>query len=131
MDPVISPWLIYCISLGDGINVAALVATVATIIGLVITCIFAGDASENVRKGYGNTEYEQGRLAEHQARRKWLIGVFVALLALQIVTPSSKTIATMLVSSQVTHNRVKGATDIVTKVYKDLLGVIESKKEKK
>lgn len=102
MTPIISPWIIYALSLCDG---AKMLLTAVSLLGLFI---------------YGWLGF-QGDLWKI---RKGVVALFVSCFVIGCLIPSYNTAIQMLVAQNVTYERVEVVGQTVEDIYEDILSVV-------
>lgn len=122
-DPIISPWLIYLISISDKIIIVFSIIAIALGVGLA-SFYFAtwmqGDWEENVKD----------KIKVHI--KLWITIFISGFLALTI--PDSKTIISLVVASKITPNTVNSAVqtgkEFKNEIKKDIMDIIDAIQKK-
>ena len=124
MEPIISPWFIYLLSLA---NACIVILTVFAL------CSFTALLVYYIRLACMQSEYDESD------RKKWLVGwkkvkgkvwvLFVVTLTLSVFIPSKNTIIAMYVADNITSNNVGKALEVgkefKDEIKKDILDLIE------
>lgn len=104
MTPVISPWMIYFISICNDVK---FVFIIATFICIIMFFVF---------------------LVDNDVFNKKIFVAFLVCGLFATFIPTSKTATKMVIAKNVTYERVDNAQDVVEKVYNDILSVVSDKK---
>lgn len=128
MEPIISPWLIYAISISDSIKDAFNVFTIIIFIGGIIVACILTFADELEWVSENKTTTIKGTIG-------WFV-FFIIFGLLSILTPSKNTLIGMIVADQITYDNVSKGVDagknLKNELKKDVLDIIEAiTKEKK
>lgn len=104
MNPIISPWMFYLISVSNAVHSVAFLCAIATVLG---TFLFGGMAFDN------------SNAREHSNAVKWAkrfaTGLVVSI-ALCVLIPSEETCYKMLAADMFTQDNINSATEYVTDV---------------
>ena len=125
MEPIVSPWFIYLLSL---------VNTLIVIYAVTATCCFAALLVYYITLACMQGEYDKSE------RERWLIGwkkakryvwiLFVISLVSSMLIPSKNTIIAMYVADNITPNNVEKALDVgkdfKEEIKKDIFELIEA-----
>jgi len=125
MEPIVSPWFIYLLSL---------VNTLIVIYAVTATCCFAALLVYYIALACMQGEYDKSE------RERWLIGwkkakryvwiLFVISLVSSMLIPSKNTIIAMYVADNITPNNVEKALDVgkdfKEEIKKDIFELIEA-----
>ena len=101
MEPIISPWLIYALSLVDPLIITLAVVTMLAITALITVYIDNGFYYKRSSKGVKAT---------------WVVFIVSTLLAIFI--PSKNTLIAMYIANQVTPANLSNAQEIITTIIK-------------
>ena len=126
MEPIVSPWFIYWLSLVDSLIGVFIIGAVVVGMTVMIFSVFLacnyGEYFVEERKGIYKTWK-----ALHP---KLLISIGVIALLLAIFIPSQKTIIAMYVADKVTYSSVQKAVDagktIKDSLKKDVIDIIQT-----
>ena len=112
-EPIISPWLIYMISLGKPVSFVFFVGAVICG-GLYFVAV-------NVRcSGYANED----DIAEAKTAQKWALPIGIVCLVLSVLIPSEEVSYRMLIASQVTPENINATIDGTENLAKRALELI-------
>lgn len=111
---IISPMSIYLLGLVDSLLPILFIGAIAPLFVALFVWMevdTAYDMSENKKQNYINF-----------AKRCVVISVVMSVL--WVITPTKETIIQMLIAKNITVDKVQIASEVVEKVYKDIIGVI-------
>lgn len=104
MNPVISPWVFYWISISNTVRAVAFLCAIATVLGTL---------------GFGGIALDNYNAREHSNAVKWAkrfaVGLVISLV-LCVLIPSEETCYKMLAANMFTEKNVTAATEYVTDV---------------
>lgn len=104
MNPVISPWVFYWISISNAVRAVAFLCAIATVLGTL---------------GFGGIALDNYNAREHSNAVKWakrfVVGLVISLV-LCVLIPSEETCYKMLAANMFTEKNVTSATEYVTDV---------------
>lgn len=122
MTPVISPWVFYAISVAS--SIVAVASVVAVVVGIAYLIIKGISIAALCEEGADDEGYIKVKnIAKHLGR------IALVAIILSTIVPGEKTITKMIVAQNVTYERVEAATDIVQKVYEDIMDLFAEGKE--
>lgn len=122
MIPVISPWVFYAISVAS--SIVAVASVVAVVVGIAYLIIKGISIAALCEEGADDEGYIKVKnIAKHLGR------IALVAIILSTIVPGEKTITKMIVAQNVTYERVEAATDIVQKVYEDIMDLFAEGKE--
>lgn len=112
-EPIISPWLIYIISLGQPVE---FVAFMGTIICIGLYWIAASVKAEKY--------HSEGDVAEANTVQKWVVPIGIVCLLLSVLIPTEETCYRMLIASHVTPENINATIDGTENLAKRALELI-------
>ena len=101
MEPIISPWIIYVMSIATCFKV--LFAVIAFVFGFAMACTIAEEAYEDASK---------------------CLILTVASLIIAIIIPTKETIISMIVASYITPDNLNMANELVKSNLNDYINII-------
>lgn len=101
MEPIISPWLIYALSLVDPLIITISVVAMLAMTALII--VYTDDDFSYKRSSKG-------------VKALWVVFIISTLLAIFI--PSKNTLIAMYITNQVTPENLNNAQEIITTIIK-------------
>lgn len=101
MEPIISPWLVYALSL---VNPLILILAVVSILAVTVLVIIYTDYS-----------FYDDR-SSNEVKVIWAVFIISALLGIFI--PSKNTLITMYIANHVTPDNISNAQEIITTIIK-------------
>lgn len=104
MNPIISPWVFYLISISNAVRAVAFLCAIATTLG---TLCFGGMALNN----YDTRE----RSNALKWAKRFAVGLVISI-ALGVLIPSEDTCYKMLAADMFTQDNINSATEYVTDV---------------
>lgn len=114
MTPVISPWVFYAISVAS--SIVAVASVVAVVVGIAYLIIKGISIAALCEEGADDEGYIKVKnIAKHLGR------IALVAIILSTIVPGEKTITKMIVAQNVTYERLEAATDVVQKVYEDIM----------
>ena len=124
MEPIISPWIVYALGVVDGANdligsaaiIGAIMSTVGACVLIGLHCCDDDEALDTKR-----------RLSKPF---RWVAAATLICSALCVAIPNSQTLLLMVVSNEITAERVKAAggtlEDVRAAVKSDVIEIIEA-----
>ena len=112
-EPIISPWILYAIHLGEHISVVAFFGT--------LICFGLWWISTGIKH---NFHKDKDAIAEANTIQKWAIPTGIVCLLLCILIPSEETCYQMLVASYVTPENINATIDGTENIAKRALELI-------
>ena len=123
MEPIISPWFIYFLSVVNSLQV---VCAIVGIIGVILWIIFMGVAWSNLAEyGKDDDDYKRFRRLAKPILPVWIITLFLA-----IFVPTKNTLIGMYVADKLTYDIaekiIDAGKDVKNELKKDVIDIIES-----
>lgn len=112
-EPIISPWIIYAINLGEHISVVAFFGT--------LICFGLYWIATGLRHDYPN---DKDAVAEAKTIQKWTLPIGIVCLLLCILIPSEEVCYQMLIASYVTPENINTTIDGTENLTKRALELI-------
>ena len=104
MNPIISPWVFYWISISNSVRAVAFLCAIATVLGTFL---------------FGGLAFDSCDARKHSNAAKWAkrfaTGLVVSI-ALCVLIPSEDTCYKMLAADMFTQDNINSATEYVTDV---------------
>lgn len=97
MTPIISPWIIYWLSLCDGAKALLIFGAVCGLVWYVWLCL------------------------DERSVNKWVVTILSLALILGLLVPSKATALQMLVAQNVTYERVDVVEETIVDIYNDIV----------
>ena len=103
MDPIVSPWLIYLISVINSIRIFAFILGLVFSIPLLIYFVsdFFNCINENILFSYQLDEYEELKKRNSKQIKKYFI-LCLTFILVGLLIPSKETLITMLIANVIT-----------------------------
>ena len=130
MESIVSPWIIYLLSLVDVVNdfggFFAVILSIAMVIHVIVDiCIFNDDYE---------SDKEQWAKFKANSGIKFLKVLWVLCLLIGFLLPSKNTIIAMYATDKITYNSVQKAVDIgrdvKNTIKKDVIDILQSLNKK-
>jgi hypothetical protein len=113
MEPIISPWFIYFLSIADGLLLVFFVGAAIFGVVAVVTTILA----VNWRIEY---DEEDEDYLKAKATLKWSLKFLIPLVVLSILMPSKNTIIGIYVAKNITHDSAEKILDAGKSIKEEL-----------
>ena len=125
MDPIISPWLIYLISVINNIRIFAFL--LGLIFGLPLLICFVSDYFNSVNVDiltpYQLDEYEELKKRNSKQIKKYFI-LCLTFILVELLIPSKETLITMLIANTITPDNINMSNEIVKHNIQDYVNII-------
>ena len=125
MDPIVSPWLIYLISVINSIRIFAFILGLVFSIPLLI--YFVSDLfnyiNENILFPYQLDEYEELKKRNSKQIKKYFILCFTFILV-GLLIPSKETLITMLIANVITPDNINMSNELIKHNVQDYVNII-------
>lgn len=118
MQPIISPWIIYAISV---VGKLGLILYILTFVSICAVCLIALFILVD-----GPLEYDRKKL--NKIVRSFIITLAI-IVPMNVILPSQKTIMIMVGTRMITKDNVQNSKAVIEKVYGDIVDIIKDKKE--
>lgn len=115
MEPIISPWIIYALSVADSAIPAFMFAAVFLTILCPVGIFFVREYS---------IDFYRGDSRSHKTNIKIYLIAGAICFFMSIITPSSKTIAAMIAASFLSPDNIRAISEPVKQEYLDLKKMI-------
>lgn len=125
MDPIISPWLIYLISVINSIRIFAFLLGLAFSIPLLIYFVsdFFNCINEDILSPYQLDKYEELKERNAKQIKKYFIFCFIFIF-IGLLIPSKETLITMLIANVITPDNINMSNEIVKHNVQDYVNII-------
>lgn len=125
MDPVISPWLIYLISVINSIRIFAFILGLVFSIPLLIYFVsdFFNYINENILFPYQLDEYEELKKRNSKQIKKYFI-LCLTFILIGLLIPSKETLITMLISNVITPDNINMSNELIKHNVQDYVNII-------
>lgn len=125
MDPIVSPWLIYLISVINSIRIFAFILGLVFSIPLLIYFVsdFFNYINENILFPYQLDEYEELKKRNSKQIRKYFI-LCLTFILVGLLIPSKETLITMLIANVITPDNINMSNEIVKHNIQDYVNII-------
>lgn len=125
MDPIVSPWLIYLISVINSIRIFAFILGLVFSIPLLIYFVsdFFNYINENILFPYQLDEYEELKKRNSKQIRKYFI-LCLTFILVGLLIPSKETLITMLIANVITLDNINMSNEIVKHNIQDYVNII-------
>lgn len=125
MDPVVSPWLIYLISVINSIRVFAFL--LGLMFGLPLLICFVSDYFNSVNVDiltpYQLDEYEEIKIKNSKEIKKYFILTIIFIL-IGLLIPSKETLITMLIANTITPDNINMSNELIKHNVQDYVNII-------
>lgn len=125
MDPVISPWLIYLISVINSIRIFAFILGLVFSIPLLIYFVydFFNYINENILFSYQLDEYEELKKRNSKQIKKYFI-LCLTFILIGLLIPSKETLITMLIANVITSDNINMSNELIKHNVQDYVNII-------
>lgn len=125
MDPVISPWLIYLISVINSIRIFAFILGLAFSVPLLIYFVsdFFNYINEDILFPYQLDEYEELKKRNAKQVKKYFILTIIFIL-IGLLIPSKETLITMLITNVITPDNINMSNELIKHNVQDYVNII-------
>lgn len=125
MDPVISPWLIYLISVINSIRIFAFILGLAFSVPLLIYFVsdFFNYINEDILFPYQLDEYEELKKRNAKQVKKYFILTIIFIL-IGLLIPSKETLITMLIANVITPDNINMSNELIKHNVQDYVNII-------
>lgn len=125
MDPIVSPWLIYLISVINSIRIFAFILGLVFSIPLLIYFVsdFFNYINENILFPYQLDEYEELKKRNSKQIKKYFI-LCLTFILVGLLIPSKETLITMLIANVITPDNINMSNEIIKHNVQDYVNII-------
>ena len=125
MDPVISPWLIYLISVINSIRIFAFILGLVFSIPLLIYFVsdFFNYINEDILFPYQLDEYEELKKRNSKQIKKYFI-LCLTFILVGLLIPSKETLITMLIANVITPDNINMSNELIKHNVQDYVNII-------
>lgn len=125
MDPIISPWLIYLISVINSIRIFAFILGLVFSIPLLIYFVsdFFNYINENILFPYQLDEYEELKKRNSKQIKKYFI-LCLTFILVGLLIPSKETLITMLIANVITPDNINMSNELIKHNVQDYVNII-------
>lgn len=125
MDPVISPWLIYLISVINSIRIFAFILGLVFSIPLLIYFVsdFFNYINENILFPYQLDKYEELKKRNSKQIKKYFI-LCLTFILVGLLIPSKETLITMLIANVITPDNINMSNELIKHNVQDYVNII-------
>lgn len=125
MDPVISPWLIYLISVINSIRIFAFILGLVFSIPLLIYFMsdFFNYINENILFPCQLDEYEKFKKRNSKQIKKYFI-LCLTFILVGLLIPSKETLITMLIVNVITPDNINMSNELIKHNVQDYVNII-------
>lgn len=125
MDPIVSPWLIYLISVINSIRVFAFL--LGLIFGLPLLICFVSDYFNSVNVDiltpYQLDNYEELKKRNSKQIKKYFI-LCLTFILVGLLIPSKETLITMLIANVITPDNINMSNELIKHNVQDYVNII-------
>lgn len=125
MDPIVSPWLIYLISVINSIRIFAFL--LGLIFGLPLLICFVTDYFNSVNvdilTSYQLDEYEELKKRNSKQIKKYFI-LCLTFILVGLLIPSKETLITMLIANVITPDNINMSNELIKHNVQDYVNII-------
>lgn len=125
MDPIVSPWLIYLISIVNSIRV--FVFLLGLLFGLPLLICYVSDyfnsVNTDILSPYQLDKYEELKAKNSKEIKKYFI-LTVIFILLGLLIPSKETLIAMLVANMITPDNINGTNEFIKSNVQDYVNII-------
>lgn len=125
MDPIVSPWLIYLISVINGIRIFAFL--LGLMFGLPLLIYFVSDffnyINEDILFPYQLDEYEELKKRNSKQIKKYFI-LCLTFILVGLLIPSKETLITMLIANVITPDNINMSNELIKHNIQDYVNII-------
>lgn len=125
MDPIVSPWLIYLISVINSIRIFAFLLGLAFSVPLLIYFVsdFFNYINENILFPYQLDEYEELKKRNSKQIKKYFI-LCLTFILVGLLIPSKETLITMLIANVITPDNINMSNELIKHNVQDYVNII-------
>ena len=125
MDPIVSPWLIYLISVINSIRIFAFILGLVFSIPLLIYFVydFFNCINENILFTYQLDEYEELKKRNSKQIKKYFI-LCLTFILVGLLIPSKETLITMLIANVITPDNINMSNELIKHNVQDYVNII-------
>lgn len=125
MDPIVSPWLIYLISVINSMRIFAFILGLVFSIPLLIYFVsdFFNYINENILFPYQLDEYEELKKRNSKQIKKYFILTIIFIL-IGLLIPSKETLITMLIANVITPDNINMSNELIKHNVQDYVNII-------
>lgn len=125
MDPIVSPWLIYLISVINSIRIFAFL--LGLIFGLPLLIYFVSDCfnsiNEDILFPYQLDQYEEIKEKNAKQIKKYFI-LCLTFILVGLLIPSKETLITMLIANVITPDNINMSNELIKHNVQDYVNII-------
>lgn len=125
MDPIVSPWLIYLISVINSIRVFAFLLGLVFSIPLLIYFVsdFFNYINEDILFPYQLDDYEELKKRNSKQIKKYFI-LCLTFILVGLLIPSKETLITMLIANVITPDNINMSNELIKHNVQDYVNII-------
>lgn len=125
MDPIVSPWLVYLISVINSIRIFAFILGLVFSIPLLIYFVsdFFNYINENILFPYQLDEYEKIKEKNAKQIKKYFI-LCLTFILIGLLIPSKETLITMLIANVITPDNINMSNELIKHNVQDYVNII-------
>lgn len=125
MDLIVSPWLIYLISVINSIRIFAFILGLVFSIPLLIYFVsdFFNYINENILFPYQLDEYEELKKRNSKQIKKYFI-LCLTFILVGLLIPSKETLITMLIANVITPDNINMSNELIKHNVQDYVNII-------
>ena len=125
MDPIISPWLIYLISVINSIRIFAFILGLSFSIPLLIYFVsdFFNYINEDILFPYQLDQYEELKKRNSKQIKKYFI-LCLTFILVGLLIPSKETLITMLIANVITLDNINMSNELIKHNVQDYVNII-------
>lgn len=125
MDPIVSPWLVYLISVINSIRIFAFILGLVFSIPLLIYFVsdFFNYINENILFPYQLDEYEELKKRNSKQIKKYFI-LCLTFILIGLLIPSKETLITILIANVITPDNINMSNELIKHNVQDYVNII-------
>lgn len=125
MDPIVSPWLIYLISVINSIRIFAFILGLSFSIPLLIYFVsdYFNSVNVDILTPYQLDQYEEIKEKNAKQIKKYFI-LCLTFILVGILIPSKETLITMLIANVITPDNINMSNEIIKYNIQDYVNII-------
>lgn len=125
MDPIVSPWLIYLISVINSIRIFAFILGLVFSIPLLIYFVsdFFNYINEDILFPYQLDEYEELKKRNSKQIKKYFI-LCLTFILVGLLIPSKETLITILIANVITPDNINMSNELIKHNVQDYVNII-------
>lgn len=125
MDPIVSPWLIYLISVINSIRIFAFILGLVFSIPLLIYFVsdYFNSINVDILTLYQLDEYEEIKIRNSKEIKKYFILTIIFIL-IGLLIPSKETLITMLIANVITPDNINMSNEFIKHNIQDYVNII-------